>query len=105
MIEFNDKKYVCHLDLAMDLIKGKWKAVLLCHIAEGPKRFLELQRITGNVSHKVLNEKLNELLADGLIDKVTFPQVPPRVEFSLTEKGKDLSKVIDALEEWAVKYY
>lgn len=105
MITHNSKHYVCHMDLAMDLIKGKWKAVILCHLSDGPKRFLELQRITGSVSQKVLNEKLIELEADGIISKTTFPEVPPRVEFTLTDKGEDLYRAIHMLEQWAHKYY
>lgn len=105
MISHNNKEYVCKLDLASDIIKAKWKTVLLCHIAKGPKRFLELQHTTGNISQKVLNEKLIELERDGLIHKTVFPEVPPKVEFSLTQKGKDLSLVIDQLEAWADKYY
>lgn len=69
MIHYKDKEYVCHMDLAMSFIRGKWKAVILCNIHDEPKRFLELQRYTGRISHKVLNEKLKELEADGLIKK------------------------------------
>ena len=61
MIDYNGKNYVCRLDFAMDFIRGKWKAVILCHLYKQPKRFLELQRITNGISQKVLNEKLKEL--------------------------------------------
>lgn len=105
MIEHNNKEYVCKLDLASDILRGKWKTVLLCHIAKGPKRFLELQHTTGSISQKVLNEKLVELEKEGLIQKTIFPEVPPRVEFTLTPKGMDLALVIDQLEEWSHKYY
>lgn len=105
MLNYKNKEYICHLDLAMDIIKGKWKAVLICHLKEGPKRFLELQRITGNISQKVLNEKLVEMQEQGVVLKTVYPQVPPHVEFSLTEKGQELSSAIDQLEVWASKYY
>lgn len=105
MLEYNNKKYVCHLDLGMDLIRGKWKAVILCHLDKGPKRFLELQKITCGVSQKVLNEKLTELEYNGLISKKAYPEVPPRVEYSLTSKGKDLFPVLDLLEKWSSKYF
>ncbi len=80
MIKYNNKKYVCLLDLAMDFIRGKWKAVILCHLLNEPKRFLELQRITNGVSHKVLTEKLKELEEDNLIQKIVYDENPPKVE-------------------------
>lgn len=105
MLKYKNKKFVCHIDLGMELIRGKWKAVILCHLNEGPKRFLELQRITCGVSQKVLNEKLTELEKDGLIFKTTYPEVPPRVEYELTELGKELFPALDLLEQWAVKNF
>lgn len=105
MIEYNNKKYVCHLDLGMDLIRGKWKSVILCHLSEGPKRFLELQRVVCGISQKVLNQNLKQLEDDGLIFKTTYPEVPPRVEFQLTEMGKEVFPALDLLEKWSLKYF
>lgn len=105
MLNYNGKEFVCHLDLAFELIRGKWKAVILCHLDEGPKRFLELQRITGSVSHKVLNQKLTELEMDGLVAKKVYSEVPPRVEYFLTQKGKDLSPALKMIEQWALQNY
>lgn len=105
MLEYNNKKYVCHLDLGMDLIRGKWKSVILCHLNEGPKRFLELQRMTCGISQKVLNERLKQLEDDGLVFKTTYPEVPPRVEFELTEMGKEIFPALDILEKWSAKYF
>lgn len=105
MIKYKNKNFVCSLDLAMELIRGKWKAVLICHLNRGEKRFLELQRITKGVSHKVLNEKLKELEDDGIVTKVVYPQVPPKVEYYLTEKGKDLAEVLIHLEHWSHKHF
>ena len=105
MIKFKNKEYVCLLDLAMDFIRGKWKAVLLCHIYDGPKRFLELQRITNGVSHKVLKEKLQELEDDKLIERIAYPEIPPRVEYKLTPLGRDLTTSIKEIENWATKNF
>jgi DNA-binding HxlR family transcriptional regulator len=105
MIKYKDKNFVCHIDLGMDLIKGKWKAVILCHLNVEPKRFLELQKITCGVSQKVLNEKLTELQNDGLIYKTIYPEVPPKVEYSLTNLGKELFPVLDLLEKWTIKNF
>jgi DNA-binding HxlR family transcriptional regulator len=105
MIYYNNKVYVCLLDFAMDFIRGKWKALILCHIYDEPKRFLELQRIITGISQKVLNDNLKELENDALISKVVYPQIPPKVEYSLTEKGNELTKIIKEIEDWSVKYY
>lgn len=105
MIKYKNKKYVCAIDLGMELIRGKWKAVILCHLNDGPKRFLELQRITSGVSQKVLNEKLQEMENDGLIKKIVYPEVPPRVEFYLTEIGKELFPALNMIQEWSEKYF
>ncbi|PRR82069.1 winged helix-turn-helix transcriptional regulator [Clostridium vincentii] len=105
MIHCNGKEYICLLDFGMDFIRGKWKAVLLCHLYDEPKRFLELQRITTGISQKVLNEKLKELQNAELINKVIYPQTPPKVEYYLTDKGKDLTKIIKEIEAWSFKYY
>lgn len=105
MLKYKGKNFVCHIDLGMELIRGKWKAVILCHLNEGPKRFLELQRITCGVSQKVLNEKLTELESDGLIIKKIYPEVPPRVEYELTDLGKELFPALEILEKWAIKNF
>lgn len=105
MIKYNGKKYVCPLDFGFETIRGKWKAVLLCHLGDGEKRFLELQRITGGISQKVLNEQLKGLEQDGLVEKIVYPEVPPRVEFFLTEKGKELYPALKMIEAWSSKNY
>ena len=105
MINVNDKEFVCHIDLAVNLIKGKWKAVILWHLNRGTKRFLELQRITTGISQKVLNEKLKELEEDELIYKTVYAEVPPRVEFNLTQKGLDLIPALEIMENWALMYH
>lgn len=105
MVTYRGKKYVCLLDLAMEIFRGKWKAVIICHLNKGEKRFLELQRITSGVSQKVLNEKLKELEQDDIVTKVVYPEVPPKVEYYLTEKGKDLALILQDLESWSNKYF
>ena len=105
MIYYNDKQYICLLDFAMDFIRGKWKAVLLCHLYDEPKRFLELQRITKGISQKVLNENLKELINNELVDKVIYAEIPPKVEYYLTDRGKELTKIIKEIEEWSISYY
>jgi DNA-binding HxlR family transcriptional regulator len=105
MINYQNKSYVCALDLGFDLIRGKWKAVILCHLADGPKRFLALQRITGGISQKVLNESLRQMEEEGLIGKTVYPETPPRVEYALTDKGAELIPAIKGIEAWTMRHY
>jgi DNA-binding HxlR family transcriptional regulator len=105
MISYKDKSYICALDLGFEQIRGKWKAVILCHLDEGPKRFLALQRMTGGISQKVLNESLREMEDEGLIHKQVYPETPPRVEYSLTDKGAKLIPALRIIEAWAREYY
>jgi len=105
VIEYKGKNFVCFMDLGMELIKGKWKAVILCHLNDGPKRFLELQRITKGISQKVLNQKLKELEEDGLITKTIYPQVPPRVEFQMTPLAEELYPALDIIQQWSLKNF
>lgn len=105
MVKYRDKEFVCLLDLGIEFIRGKWKAVILCHLKGEPVRFLELQRKTKGITQKMLNEQLKSLEEDGLVSRTIYPEVPPRVEYSLSERGKDLVDVLDHLEEWAKKYF
>lgn len=105
MINYNGNRYVCSLDFAMDFIRGKWKSILLCHLYNEPRRFLELQRLTTGISQKVLNEKLKELEHETLINKKIYAEVPPKVEYYLTEKGRELTEIIKEIESWSIKYY
>lgn len=101
MIKYKDKSYICYLDLGFEIIRGKWKAVILCHLCDGAKRFLELQRITCGVSQKVLNQSLKQLEDDELINKKIYAEMPPKVEYSLTKKGEELVSALKIIEEWS----
>lgn len=105
MIKYKDKSYICYLDLGFEIIRGKWKAVILCHLEEGPKRFLELQRITCGVSQKVLNQSLKQLEEDELISKKIYAEMPPKVEYSLTKKGKEMVPALKIIEEWSKRNF
>jgi DNA-binding HxlR family transcriptional regulator len=90
----------CPVEWALQLIDGKWKGVILYHLFEKTMRFNELRRKMPNVTQRMLTNQLRELEADGLIHREIFPQVPPRVEYSLTERGRTLQPVIAALKDW-----
>ncbi|TKI71976.1 helix-turn-helix transcriptional regulator [Lysinibacillus mangiferihumi] len=89
----------------MQIIQGKWKIMILYELYENPlKRFGELQRYIENISHKTLSRQLRELERDELIIKTVYPEVPPRVEYSLTKKGLSLIPLLDMICEWGITY-
>lgn len=104
MLTINQQNYICSLDYAVSLIKGKWKAVIICHLNDKSYRFLELQRKLPGISEKVLTEKLRELESDALVERVSYPEIPPRVEYRLTPLGLRLFTVLDCLQLWADDY-
>lgn len=104
MLQINNKTYICSLDYAMEIIKGKWKAVIICHLNDSSTRFLELQRRLPGISQKVLTEKLNQMIEDSIIKKIVFPEMPPKVEYQLTDQGKKLFKILNSLQLWADEY-
>jgi len=87
---------------ALAKLEGRWKLVILFHLFDGKiKRFSELERAIPNVSQKMLTQQLRALEADGIVRRVVHPQVPPKVEYALTDWGQELCPVLDALLNWA----
>lgn len=94
----------CPVEAALDLIGGKWKAVILFRLMEGTKRFNELHRLIPHVTRRMLTLQLRELEADSIITRKVYQQVPPKVEYSLTELGVTLKPVLEALKSWGETY-
>lgn len=94
----------CPVETTLTLISSKWKVLIVRDLLAGTKRFGELQRSVGNVSQKVLTAQLREMEEDGLVDRKVYPEVPPRVEYSLTELGRSLELVLSALWNWGETY-
>lgn len=90
----------CPVEATLDLIGGKWKGVILYHLAAGTLRFGELQRRLGGITPRMLTRQLRELEADGLILRTVHPVVPPHVDYALTADGESLRPVIAALYDW-----
>jgi DNA-binding HxlR family transcriptional regulator len=90
----------CAVEGALGLIDGKWKGVVLFHLFEGTHRFGEIRRRLPNVTQRMLTNQLRELEADGLIVRKVYPEVPPKVEYSLSALGRSLEPVIMALKAW-----
>ena len=82
------------------MIGDKWKGVILFHLLEGKKRFNELRRLIPSVTQRMLTLQLRELEADHVITRKVYPQVPPKVEYSLTARGESLKPILFALREW-----
>jgi DNA-binding HxlR family transcriptional regulator len=89
----------------LDLIGGKWAILILCCLQQGPVRTGDLMRSIGGISQKMLTQTLRDLERDGFVYRISHPEVPPRVEYRLTDLGRSLSEVVRALEQWVVAHY
>jgi len=94
------KKYNIPVEASLDVIGGKWKVVILCHLMKGKKRTSELKRLMPDITQKMLTQQLKELQVDNIVNREVFNQVPPKVEYSLTEYGWSLKEVLDLLCCW-----
>lgn len=94
----------CGIAITMDVISNKWKTCLLFNIRDGINRPGQLQLHNPKASRQVLNQQLKELEAHGIIRKVIYPQVPPKVEYYLTELGQTLIPVLEAMSAWGISY-
>lgn len=90
----------CPVEAALDVIGGKWKAVILFRLLEGTKRFNELRRLLPKVTQRMLTNQLRELEHDGIVHREVYAQVPPKVEYSLTDFGRTLEPVLLSLKSW-----
>ncbi|AMV38170.1 winged helix-turn-helix transcriptional regulator [Planctomyces sp. SH-PL62] len=92
----------CGLEAALAVIGGKWKPIVLWRLAPGPRRFGELRRLVTGVSEKMLAQQLREMEADGIVSRKDYREVPPRVEYALTDLGATLPEVLRPLCEWGL---
>lgn len=90
---------------AMEIIGNKWTALILRDLTTGPKRFGELEKSVGNINPRTLSQRLDDLEKHGIITKKSYAEVPPRIEYTLTDKGEDLVPVLKRMAEWGTKYY
>jgi len=98
------RKYSCGLDAAIDVMGGKWKGLILFWLADGPLRFGELRRAVEGISERMLILQLRELESRGLVHREVHEQVPPKVEYSLTDFGRSLTEAITPLGEWGEEH-
>lgn len=94
--------FACPVTFTVDVIGGKWKSLILFHLMSGTKRFNELRRLMPEVTQRMLTLQLRELETDRVIHREIYREVPPKVEYSLTELGSTLVPLISAMREWGV---
>ena len=90
----------CDVEATLSVIGGRWKPILICRLLGGRKRFSELCRLAPNATERMITLQLRELEADGVISRHVFAEVPPRVEYEVTERGRSLKPIIEAMQEW-----
>ncbi|MFE0754711.1 winged helix-turn-helix transcriptional regulator [Inquilinus sp. NPDC058860] len=98
------RSYGCAVEVTLAVMGGKWKPVILYQLLDGPKRFGELRKTVGGATQRSLTLQLRELEADGILNRRVFAEVPPRVEYSLTEYGRTLAPVLDAMKAWGQSF-
>lgn len=94
----------CPVEVTLSMIGDKWKILIIRELSGGTRRFGELKKSVGQISQKVLTENLREMQADALVSRKAYAEVPPRVEYSLTELGMSLKPVLSALKKWGAAY-
>lgn len=99
-----DCNFGCPVEACLEVIGGKWKGVVLYHLLGGTKRFNELRRLLPAVTQRMLTRQLRELEADRVIERRVYAEVPPRVEYSLTEFGRSLEPILEMLQKWGARY-
>ncbi|CAH2212822.1 winged helix-turn-helix transcriptional regulator [Tepidibacter aestuarii] len=95
---------LCPVEITLTLIGDKWKVLILRDLINGTKRFGELKKSIGSISQKVLTQQLRSMEEDGLIERKVYAEVPPKVEYSLTEIGSSLKPILDSMWEWGENY-
>ncbi|WP_196594509.1 winged helix-turn-helix transcriptional regulator [Pectinatus sottacetonis] len=94
------KQYHLGIEATLEILGGKWKALIVCLLITGPKRTSSLERLIPDISQKVLIQQLRELERDGLVRRINYQQMPPKVEYFITEYGKTANKIIDVMCTW-----
>ena len=95
---------VCPVEVTLTLISDRWKVLILRDLMQDTRRFGELKRSIGHISQKVLTDSLRSMENDGLITRTVYPEVPPRVEYALSDLGKSLKPILDSMVEWGNAY-
>ncbi|MBM7567205.1 winged helix-turn-helix transcriptional regulator [Paenibacillus sacheonensis] len=98
------KKYNISVEATLEVIGGKWKCVILCHLTHGKRRTSDLKRLMPSITQKMLIQQLRELEEDGIVNRNVYNQVPPKVEYELSDYGRSLEVVLNMLCDWGEKH-
>lgn len=100
---YQGKEYYCSLELAMELIGGKWKTMMIFHLKDGALRSSELQRTLSGISNKMFTQTARELEKAGIIERIVYPVVPPKVEYKLTDTGLSVLPIVLDMADWGIR--
>lgn len=103
MNQINSRQLECPIQVIVDVIGGKWKLSILYQLLQGTKRYGELKRLVPNATERMLTLQLRELEASGIVQRTVYPEVPPKVEYCLTELGMSLEPVLQTMLHWSEK--
>ncbi len=103
-INSNCENRQCPVETTLNIISGKWKGIILYRLLGGKMRFNELKRLMANVTHRSLTLQLRELEQAGVVNRTVYAEVPPRVEYGLTELGLSMEPIIKAMYDWGLDY-
>jgi DNA-binding HxlR family transcriptional regulator len=105
LIKMKIEPELCNVEDALGILVGKWKPIILLHLLKnGTQRFSELKRSVPGITQKMLTNQLRELEDEDIVLRVVYPQVPPKVEYSITEYGRSLEPILEAMHEWGTKH-
>jgi DNA-binding HxlR family transcriptional regulator len=102
--DYSSNSEGCPVETTLDVIGGKWKGILLYHLIDGKKRFNEFRKLYPGITQRMLTLQLRELERDGVIHREVYKEVPPKVEYSLTEFGRTLEPIILLMKDWGEKH-
>ncbi|MED4241006.1 winged helix-turn-helix transcriptional regulator [Priestia megaterium] len=101
---YSPSKVGCPVETTLDVIGGKWKGIILYHLIDGKKRFNEFRRLYPGITQRMLTLQLRELERDGIVHREIYKEIPPKVEYSLTEFGRSLEPIILLMKDWGEKH-
>ena len=104
IFSFGEKEYYCSLELTMDIIGGKWKSMMIFHLKDGAMRSGDLQRTLRGIANKMFTLTARELERDGMIERIVYPVVPPKVEYKLTARGESVLPIVMNMAKWGEEF-
>ncbi|MBD2492854.1 helix-turn-helix domain-containing protein [Nostoc sp. FACHB-280] len=101
----SDRRLTCEVETTLKVIGGRWKVLIIRELITGVKRFGELQRSLPGITQKMLTQQLREMEEDGIVHRQVYAEIPPKVEYSLTNLGESLKPILYAMHDWAVEHF